>query len=371
MEKKNIFENILIISIVAILYIIPVSTIEGDNYNIFYYTRLIFIVFFLFLFLKRLKIRTHYLVFVAVFLFRFVIYKEVSFNLILLTSCIYIFDYLLEKDINYDKINKIINIASLVFLVQIIITMIYNKKIQTTSLIGDNNYTGYFIFFLFIYFFYTKKKIWILWFTLAMFTFSRATIIAVCIVLILGIIEKSKKIVIKKETSVKIVGTLVILGQIIIIPISYMFVQKFNNYDYTYTYVQGFQRLSNLMDNSNYFRFMVNILAIKSFSPLNLLIGLKENTFEGINFVKGKTLFPHNTMLGLYIHFGMVVSFIYILKYIKLYKKCNNVSTIPIYLALITYQIFLGPSSFYGIELLVFMLVIKGIDKYLEKKENK
>ena len=50
MEKKNIFENILIISIVAILYIIPVSTIEGDNYNIFYYTRLIFIVFFYFYF---------------------------------------------------------------------------------------------------------------------------------------------------------------------------------------------------------------------------------------------------------------------------------------------------------------------------------
>lgn len=68
---------------------------------------------------------------------------------------------------------------------------------------------------------------------------------------------------------------------------------------------------------------MVNILAIKSFSPLNLLIGLKENTFEGINFVKGKTLFPHNTMLGLYIHFGMVVSFIYILKYIKLYKNAT------------------------------------------------
>ena len=254
---------------------------------------------------------------------------------------------------------------------QIITTMLYIKKLQITSLIGDNNYTGYFIFFLFIYFFYTNKKIWILWFILAMFTFSRATIIAIGIVVVFSIIEKNKKIVVKKEKSVKIVAMLVILGQVIIIPISYMFVQKFNNYNYTYTYVQGFQRLSNLMDNSNYFRFMVNILAIETFSPLNLLIGLEENTFEGINFVKGKTLFPHNTMLGLYIHFGMVVSFIYILKYIKLYKKCNNVSTIPIYLALITYQIFLGPSSFYGIELLVFMFVIKGIDKYLEKKENK
>lgn len=370
MKKIKKFDNILIICIMMILYMIPVTSIDSNsNFNIYYYFRLVFIVLALILFVKRLKIRKGYFIFIAVFLFRLILYKEISINLILLMSCLYIFDYLLEVELEFDKINKLILFFSISFLIQIIVATIYKGKMQINSFIGDNNYTGYFIFFFFTYFFYTKNKMWILWMTLALFTFSRATIIAIALLILFYIIQGRKKIL-TKESNDRFIKLIFLIGQILIIPISYIFVYKFNTIDYTYTYVQGFQRLGNLMDNSNYLRFVINILAIKSFNFKNLLIGLQGGTFAGINYLDGKTLFPHNTMLVLYIHFGIIVSVMYLYKYVKLYKKCNNEKLMPIYIGMIIYQIFLGPSSFYGVELLIFMIIIKGINECLIKKEK-
>ena len=199
---------------------------------------------------------------------------------------------------------------------------------------------------------------------------SRATIIAVCVLMLFYIIQ-GKKELFNKASNLKVIKTIFWVGQFIIIPISYIFVYKFNTINYQYIYVQGFNRLNNLMDGSNYLRFMVNILAFRSFNIKNLFIGLPKNTFEGLTYIAGKTLFPHNSILALYIQFGMIIALIYMNRFIKVYKKYNSGKIIPLYIAILVYQCFLGPSSFYGVEILLFMIIVKGISNYLKKEENK
>ena len=370
MKKKIDFNKLIIICIISIIYIVPISTISTDsNYNIYYYTRLILVALALILFFKRFKIKVSYCFFIIIFVARLIIYGEISVNIILLMSCLYLFDHLLEIDFKFEKINKIITVCSSIFLIQIIVATIIKGKLQTASFIGDNNYTGYFIFFFYTYYLYTKNKKWVLWMLLALFTFSRATIIAVSVLMLFYLLQ-GKKEIFSKDSNLKVIKIIFWIGQFIIIPISYIFVDKFNGIDYKYVYVQGFNRLNNLMDSSNYLRFMVNILAFESFNIKNLLIGLQANTFEGLTYVAGKTLFPHNSILALYIHFGIVIALLYMSKYIKVYKKYNTGKIIPIYIAMLIYQCFLGPSSFYGTEILVFMIIIKGINQYLKKEEN-
>lgn len=370
MKRKIKFNDFIVICIMTILYILPVSTSEANSsYNIFYYARLICIPLAFLVLLKTRKVKIIYFIFIIVFAFRLVLYEELSVNIILLMSCLYLFDYLMKKDFSFKKIDKIICISSDIFLMQLIIATILKGQLLTTSFIRDNNYTGYFIFFLYVFFLYTKKKRWLLWCFLALFTYSRATIIATILLMFLYFLQ-GKKEIFNKKSNLKILKICFLVGQILIIPISYFFVNKFNNINYQYELVQGFNRLNNIMDNSNYLRFMLNILAFESINVKHLLIGLQDLTFAGIDLYAGKTLFPHNTLLALYIHLGMVVSIIYIYKYIKLFEKYNYGKMMPIYFSLIIFQLFLGPSSFYGVELLVFMIIIIGINQYLKEEEG-
>ena len=132
-------------------------------------------------------------------------------------------------------------------------------------------------------------------------------------------------------------------------------------------------RLYNLLDYSNYYRFITNLLIIiiLYFNPKNIFLGISNNKYTYLlkktckNFkLPYKFLNPHNLFFSHLKQYGIFV-FIEILYVSKIIKKIVNKNNFLIYVGIIFYTIFLGAGLYsYWLYLTIFILCI-------HEKENK
>lgn len=131
-------------------------------------------------------------------------------------------------------------------------------------------------------------------------------------------------------------------------------------------------RLYNLLDYSNYFRFTTNILIILMLyhSPKYVFLGVPNNTYsyllkktcKSLN-LPYKFLNPHNLFFSHLKQYGLFV-FIELLYVSKIIKKIVNKNNFMIYLGIIFYTIFLGAGLYsYWLYLTIFILIIHEKEK--------
>lgn len=369
--KKILLNIIAIISIVSI-YIIPVRSIGLDieilsNYNIFEELRLIFMILCILfiIFNKKYTLNTYiYTTFILlIFVLKIVCYKEYDFGYIYILGAIIYIDIMLNNKFNVNVCNKIFNIAFYGYIIQIFIFSIveYIKfgKFEITASFNDANYTAYFSFCLGMYFHYIgnklKRNILLI---IGLFTYSRLFIINIVIFYLLNLIVKIGK---KNKKILNIYDIrFYILVQIILLIIGYIYIHIYERLAPEYVYLEGFSRLGNMLDESNYIRVMANKLALESINLTNSIIGLKAGTFKGINMFTNKVIFPHNLFWSLFIQYGLIVTIVFIKKYCMIFKRYGY-GLMPYYICILIYHSILGLSSFYGVDIIIQFMIVSTI----------
>ena len=147
---------------------------------------------------------------------------------------------------------------------------------------------------------------------------------------------------------------IVSLSVIMLFLFSLVYVQYFENIDYQYNYVSGYQRVISFLDFSNYIRFKSNLLVFDSLNGLNLFIGYEPGTFFALELFSDKTIFPHSTFFALFVRFGFIATLLYYNYFIVVLKKTKSISFL---LSNLVFSLFLGPSFFYGIDLIILFIL--------------
>lgn len=351
--------DIILIYAIALIYVFPVSSLDILNhYNVYQMLRLLFIGFATIILIMRGVMKTYYLIFGLLIIVKFIAYDEVAFDMLLLLSFFICFDYIDKFEINKRLISKVIDVSSWLFLLQIVICTFMYRTGKIFCLIYDVNYIGFFICLLTFYYFYINKKRYILWLILGLFTFSRAYILGMLSFVIVYLFCVRKKVIsINKKNVCKIF----ILGQILLFPLSYIFTSYFESIDYKYIHRTGFSRIKTLIDGSNYNRFLANIFAYESLNIKTFFIGVDEKNYIGTTYIANGILNPHNTFLAMSTKYGVLIGCLYISKYITIIKKYYYYDELPMCITLLIYCLFLGPSVFYGVEILLILLFFKMI----------
>lgn len=376
--KKGVI-NFIIFLVIAAIYIIPVSsgfytninTAEASGYNIFSNIRIVFILLAIILFFldSRKKISTYNILFLILLIFtlKYFFYNEIDFGLFYIAASIIIFDCLINYDLNYNLVKKILNASFYTYILQIIIfsANYYFKYgfLRVVASYNDANYTAYFGLCLIYFFYVSKQKIKMnILLVLMMFTFSRLYILIIVLFYILRILHV-KKSKLKAQYSM----AFYILVQLMILAIGMYYISLYEVIRPEYTFLQGFDRLKGMLDESNYIRFMANSLAVESLSIKSFFLGLPQNTFIGLYIFGNKSIFPHNFIWSMHIQYGLFITLILISKYMKIFRKFGE-GLMPYYFCIILYHSFLGLSSFYGLDLVLQLIMIKSIQLTKEGK---
>lgn len=374
MKLKKFLIHFMILLIIGSIYVIPVGiginntsfdSLNSIKYNLFAKLRIVFILAAGMLFVIDTKKKKSTYLFLSIivffFIFKYLLYNELDFGLFYIIASLIVYDYLLNNQLNQDLIKKICNIAFYFYLLQIIIfSIIFFERysiFKITASFNDANYTAYFGLCLAYYFYSNNNKVksYIL-FTVLLFTFSRLYIITFILLFILN------KVLNKKIRRQNIQYNLIfyVFVQIVVIGISKYYVNLFETIKPEYIYLEGFERIKGMFDHSNYIRFKANLLAVSSISFLSFFLGLEKNSFTGLYLFSNKSIFPHNTLWSLYIQYGLLVSGIFISRFVKIFKVSEGVF-LEYYLVLLMYHSFLGLSSFYGFDLLLQLIFIRSI----------
>ena len=358
MKQRTLnFNTIIVIIALAIIYLIPISTstMAGKHFDVFSYTKLIFIPMALLIVFYYRNLSVSNFILSLFIIVKTVLYGGNSTSEIYLLSIFICLDYLIiNKDtINKRKVERLFNFFIFFFLIQIVICSIRQGKI--VSFIGDKNYLGYFIFLIYIYHSYNRKKSRWIWLLLGFLSLSRNYLVAVCFFWLFEWIIKIRVISIVTPNMIKIFWG---ISQFLIIPLSIIYCNVFENASYKYVYRVGLSRMIHFFDESNYLRFKVNELVWETINLERLLLGFKEGEFAGLTLHPGKRLYPHNTILLISVQMGILTVGIYIYQCFRLIKLFHGGKYLPFWMALGLYQLFLGPSSFYGIELIIIFAVL-------------
>lgn len=371
-KKYPIIINLIIFISIASIYMVPVSSevlfLHGrSNYNIFSKVRMIFMAISIILIVTtNNKKKSTYLILTysgLIFILKYLFYGEVDLGIVYVIGAISIVDFMLINKIDIKFCKKIFNIAFYLYVAQIIIFSLLKSidigKFVVNSSFGDANYTAYFSFCLGVFFKVNNQRIksYIVW-IIGLFTYSRLFILCVLMFIVLEILISKVKP--KKIYKIMYKLEFYILFQIIILIICCIYIVIYNTVDPAYVYKEGFSRLTNMLDGSNYIRSLANVLAFKSINLKTILIGLRDNTFEGIHLFAHKRIFPHNLFWSLYIQYGFILTTIFISRYINIFKN-RNYKCLSYYIVLLIYQSFLGTSSFYGIDLVLQMIIVSSI----------
>ena len=366
MKKNQIIFNTVFTICLFIIYVIPISfnlKIENASHgDVFYYTRLLFLpisILLFFLFNKKsIKNIISYLILIIAMIGFYIRYQTIS-----LTSCMVLVYFIIFDEINRNKerfiigncLKMIVKICTGAFIIQLLIMKIINpNNVGIISSFKDENYTAYFLIFL--YFInksiYDKKIINILLLILAILTFSRMAMLAVSIIILLNITNKTNEIKIKIIEKPLLTFMIIFLIWIII---SFGFVKHFESIKYEYEYLTGIKRVTRVVDYSNYIRTSINVNLIKNLSLKNIFIGYNEEDYNEIVFFKGKIAHPHNTLLSIYAESGIIFAFEYVRRFTSIFK--GNEKMFNYFVILVLYSMTLGPSTYYGVDLLLLCLI--------------
>lgn len=375
-KLKYLIYKLIIILVISSIYILPVNInnnldiiIESSKYNLFEINRLMFIILgisLLFINSKnKLKTFIYTVMIMAIGLIKILFYKELDFGLLYILVTFIVFDTLVQVKISTKTLEKTFNIAYWTYLTQLVIYSLIRyettHKVQVWSSFNDANYTAYFVFCLGVYLYLKNKKLkaYTL-FLIGIFTYSRLYIL---IVFIFIFILNLKQVKIKLKMNLN--KYLVFQMGILIVSIIYILI--YEKIRPEYVYLEGFNRMTNFLDESNYIRFKANLYALQSIDFKTIFLGVKEKEFIGINAFKGKNIFPHNLFWSLYVQYGLFITIMYCRRFVHIFNKIKN--KLIIYpLLLLIYHSFLGLSSFYGFDLIIQLMMIRDIF-YQEKGE--
>lgn len=275
------------------------------------------------------------------------------FNLIAQAICFYII--VTYWEINPSLIKLIfITLACLSTVFMYLTNPNYNNRFYLDQFI-DPNYTGHYLFLLA---YFSKacgyNKLFLIILFLSFFTYSRNVYIAFVLYIFLSfnIVEKFIKRILNKK--IFNYFTLSVLSILLTIIISYVYINIYesNNYTINTNYITSI-RDYNMMDGSNYMRFIYNKIFIEDFisNPIKYIYGISENLLH-------KTVpFTHNSYFLNIIKYGLfyIPIFITICYPIKKDILLNKISLI---IPLFTYYCFLG-LGLSGMELILTAFCLK------------
>ncbi len=373
MKNKNIILGIIAIICIMSIFIVPISSINDIDsfikYDIFDKLRILFIVFSIILFLTNpRKTKFSYIsstTITIIFIIKIIMYREIDMSIIYISAGIIVVEHILINEININLVKKLFEISFYMYLIQLVVYSFNNYKLtgvlEIVSSAYDANYTGYFTFILGTYFLYINKRIKaIILFIVGLFTYSRLYIISLILFVILTKVC-NKKVFINISTLIYSFWFYIAI-QFLVVIVSLMYCNIYEYFKPEYVYLEGFSRMTNLLDESNYIRSQANLFALKSINLGNLLLGLQEGTFIGIDYFKGKTIFPHNLFWSMYVHFGMIITILFLSRYSKILIKYKS-DILPFYFVIILYHSFLGLGPFYGIDLVIITFIVITICK--------
>lgn len=341
--------------LLVMIYVIPMGF--QDNFLIFTLLRYVFsLCAFLYL-MKDPHIPFLSLLLFILFLAKLLFYQEIGLDYLYLGLLFVIYqNWLEELPRNLEDIFKVISwLFILMTFGQTILS--FDLPLTINSTIPDRNYTGYFIGFLAIQAYYQgKRRCWLL-FILGILTYSRLFLLSL---LVFFLFEGLRLLSRQRSLADYFAPLFYWPFQLLSGLVFYLYRYLFNQIDYTYQYQQGLSRFTSLLDASNDLRSQVAIMGLESINPVTFFLGLPEGSFAGLKAFAGKTLYPHHTLLVLHVKFGLLTAIFYGIAFLAPFKGKLN-QKFPFLAWLVMYQVFLGPSIFYGIELLLTVLVVRSI----------
>ena len=149
--------------------------------------------------------------------------------------------------------------------------------------------------------------------------------------------------------------------------ICYLYVEYFSGLNFVYKYREGFDRYSSIVDNSNYIRTYINTQVINNIGVKNLLFGFSDIEYLSIVDFEDKTAFPHNLFFSIYAQCGLFYSLSYVKRLCGIFYRKHS-STL--FFVVLTFAMILGPSIYYGIDLLLVLSVSQMKENRVYAQEN-
>lgn len=248
---------------------------------------------------------------------------------------------------------KIVKITIFLAFCSVLFQMIYFRTSDGRFVLSyiDPNYSGYFIFCLFLFSWYCGcRKIALCLAVCGVFTLSRNFILAIGVFFLVNKIE-----IIKKKFSHFNYMTLLLLGYVILFIVSSWYISEFAEIAMTST--NDKKDVTQVVDRSNLDRFTANLLFIEDFSEnvKEYFWGTDLESYTNKVFRNS----PHNSLLQLILNYGLFFSIFYILilsNLFRQYQKCSNF--FPAYASLLVYFLILG-GGIYGIQVIWLSFIFK------------
>lgn len=376
-EKKSILDDkrllyVIVFAVMFVVYIFPVGLIN-KYFNISIpLDKLIFFIIIISIFIiYKISIRSiskSEIIFIILTILFTILTKEIK--------CLIFLTLLLLDELIKHK-NKIIDIfkESKILYICVAFTIFYTVLYKILGMVRSDRYafsaiaeinqSGLAIFCLSILLMIKNKKIGYGFMIFGLLTVSRSYFLAVILFVI------SQLPIIKKMlTNIKIIKNcnyivLTVVTSIVLILIAYFYIYE-NSIGNVYWGDNVENRLINILDYSNLFRFVTNLVLVMIFyeKPVKLLGGLKD--IEYVNYGKTcferlgipyKNIYPHNLFFSHLKIYG-IYSFIETWYINKILKKIVTKNNFIIFFSIFLYSILLGAGLYsYWIFLTCFVLM--------------
>ena len=366
---NTILFNIIIFLCIFVIYILPVSSnmnlTDKVHYDIYYYSRLLLagIALPIIIFKSRIRLFQYfeYLAFVTITLVYMLLNKEIPRTGILVFSFIIIIDWLLTQKnanlLNSGFIKKIVICASIFYVSQLAYVAVLNPtRVGLISSCKDANYTGYFLVLLYFLANSIKNSNKLFHFSdiflvLALLTYSRAALLAVSIIIFCKQSKWRGRFI--EDNPAKCFYIILILW----ILIGILYINHFENIEYQYQSRFGVNRFLNYIDFSNYIRFIANWKLLCNISFPEIVLGYTDYVYNKIIFFDNKTIFPHNLFFAIYAKAGVFFALSIVYRLASIFNGNNN--TTCLFLVVVMYAMVLGPSVFYGADLIIVFTILQ------------
>lgn len=259
--------------------------------------------------------------------------------------------YIAFASINLNK--KVLKISVYLSFCSVVLQLVYFRFSGRPVLSYiDPNYSGYYIFCLFLYtWFNNYKKIALCLILCGLLTLSRNFILAIFVFFLVANSSCIRKMVLRFNYT-----SLLLLGYVVLFIISTLYIAKFSE-EVIQSTTNGEKDISQIVDRSNLDRFTANILFIDDFT------GNIEKYFWGIDTeTYTKNVFrngPHNSLLQLVLNYGLFFSFFYFLLLSVIFSRYHkSLKFVSAYSSLIVYFLLLG-GGIYGIQVIWLSFIYK------------
>jgi hypothetical protein len=367
-KTESILYNVIYILTVIGLFLLNWDKTNEKNEQILLWsvrgiTSLYILILFLLVTIKRLAFsRNEFFVGLCILFLATIVgviggFNAIQFMLLPFFLCTALYVTKSDMRLNHHVINVSLVLIFISFIIQFSIFRFQNRPMLS---IGDPNYSGYFIFC--VYLFCRKvgrKKMSYLFLILGAITLSRAFLLAFFVYLLLSYFKKWQKPFKKMGFAITL-----ILSNVILLVMGHFFIVSFSKERQQEIEIRrDLSEIFSYKDDSNYHRFLAN----KSFwedvlkNPKKNLYGRKQEEYNENVF----PTIPHNTVFQVLVEYGILVGTLYLLCLFYLFRLNYNDTNIPYTISILIYFLFLGGAVF-GL-LLVFLFIILGIKQPILK----